>query len=298
MRIAAEVEAALADQRPVVALESTILAHGFPPDERLPLAAELEAAVRSHGAVPATIAVIDGAVVVGCDSNELARITDAHADVAKTAALDISVYLARRQLAATTVSATVLACRHAGIRLFATGGIGGVHRGDGSDVSSDLAELARSPVAVVSAGAKAILDLPRTVEALETLGVLVVGYQTGELPAFYTRESGVPLVHRSDSPEDLAAMAKLRFESLGQGGMLICNPIAPAQALDRAEISGHIASAIAAADAAEIAGKQLTPFLLARLAEVTQGRSVTANRSLALGNARLAAQVAASYAAG
>jgi pseudouridine-5'-phosphate glycosidase len=298
IELAAEIAEAAEAGAPVVALESTILAHGFPPAERRPLAAELEAEVRAHGAVPATIAIIDGAIRVGLDDSSLERITAADAQVAKAAAVDVAYHLARRSLAATTVSATLLGARLAGIRVFATGGIGGVHRGDGSDVSSDLLELARSPVAVVSAGAKSILDLPRTLETLETFGVLVVGYRTDRFPAFYVRDSGLPVPHRSEHPHELAAMARLRFEELGQGGMLVCNPIASEHALDSQVIGAHIDEAIAAAEASGVRGKELTPFLLSRLSEVTDGRSVASNRALALGNARLAAQIAAAYSRG
>ncbi len=278
-----------------VALESTIIAHGLPWPDNLDIGRALEAEVRAAGAEPATIAVIAGEPVVGLDDAQLAHIARRGRDVPKAGAADLAVAMARGTDAATTVSATAeLACR-AGIRVFATGGIGGVHRGDASDVSSDLTTMARLPIAVVSAGPKAILDLPRTREALETLGVLVIGYGTDELPAFYTRESGVPLEHRADTPEEVAAIVRARFEGLGQGGVLVANPIPADAALDRRDIEPAIDEALARAEQRGIAGKALTPFLLAEIARVTGGASVAANRALALANARLAAQVAVCY---
>lgn len=297
LRCSDEVAQALSDGKGVVALESTILAHGFPHPEGRALADELEAEVRVHGAVPATIAVIRGRLCVGLTASELDHITDPAVAVAKSAALDLAVHGARGDTAATTVSATCFAAAAAGIRFFATGGIGGVHRGDSGDVSSDLGELARSKVAVVSAGAKSILDLPRTLEALETLGVLVVGFGTDELPAFYLSSSGLPLTHRVDDGVALAELVRWRFDRLGQGGLLVCNPIDPEHALDADEIAAVIDAAIADAEARGIGGKGLTPHLLAQVADKTAGRSVVANRALALGNARVAAEAAAAYVA-
>ncbi len=290
-----EVESALAEGRPVVALESTIVAHGFPPAERRTVADELEGAVRAAGAVPATVAVVDGVLRAGLSSEQLDHIADDAAPVAKTAALDLGVYLATKATAATTVSATMMAASQLGIRVFATGGIGGVHRGNAGDVSSDLAALATYPVAVVSAGAKAILDLPRTLEALESLAVLVLGYRCDELPAFYCRSSGLRLAHRVDEAADIAEMIHWRCERLSQGGVLVCRAIDEIDALDQADVEAAITAALAKAALAQVGGKELTPFLLAEVAEYTGGATVAANRSLALGNASLAGQIAGAY---
>ncbi|MEZ4401076.1 MAG: pseudouridine-5'-phosphate glycosidase [Kofleriaceae bacterium] len=282
---------------PVVALESTIIAHGLPYPANLDVAHQLEAAVVAEGATPATIAVVDGAVQVGLAPAQLARLATDGARFAKAGATDLAVHLARRTSAATTVSATATIAAAAGIRVFATGGIGGVHRGDAGDVSHDLTTLARIPIAVVSAGAKAILDLPRTLEVLETLGVLVIGYQTDELPGFYTRTTGLGLDHRVDDAATLAAICRLRFGTLGQGGVLVCNPIPAAAALDRVVIDAVIDDAIAAAAAAGATGKRLTPLLLSRIAAATAGAAVAANRALAVHNATVAAQLAVALAA-
>ncbi|MCE9578212.1 MAG: pseudouridine-5'-phosphate glycosidase [Deltaproteobacteria bacterium] len=290
--IAPEVAAALAEGRPVVALESTIIAHGLPFPANRAIAADLEDAVRSGGAVPATIAIVAGRACIGLESATLDQLAERGRAFAKAGATDLAVHLARGTDAATTVSATAVLAARAGIRVFATGGIGGVHRGDGSDVSHDLVAMARTPIAVISAGAKAILDLPRTLETLETLGVLVLGWRTGELPAFYTRTSGLALEHRVDDIAELAAIARVRF-ALGQGGILVANPIPAEAALDVATIDAAITEALAAADAQHVTGKRITPFLLARLAEVTGGAAVRANRALALANAQVGAELAA-----
>jgi pseudouridylate synthase len=295
--VAAEVAEAVAAGRAVVALESTIIAHGLPYPDSHTLAVALEEAVRAEGAVPATIALLGGTPRVGLDAGEIEALARAGAAVAKAGAADLAAYIAAGADAATTVSATSLLAARAGIRLFATGGIGGVHRGDAGDVSSDLTALATLPVAVVSAGAKAILDLPRTLEALESLGVLVVGYGTDELPAFYSRSAGLPLEHRADDPAELARILRARFDLLGQrAGVLVANPIPADAEIPRAEIEPVIAAALDEAARAGVAGKRLTPFLLDRLARATAGRTVTANRALALSNARLAARVAVALA--
>lgn len=296
--VASEVEDALARGAAVVALESTIIAHGLPFPDNLDIARELEASVCESGAVPATIAVMAGRPCIGLGADELEQVARGGRGMAKAGAVDLARYMAAGQSAATTVSATAYLAARAGIRVFATGGIGGVHRGDSGDVSSDLTTLARCPMAVVSAGAKAILDLPRTLEMLETLGVLVVGYQTDELPAFYTRTSGLALAHRADTPAELARIMQARFDELGQtAGMIIANPIPAGAALEQAWIEAAIERALAVAAERAITGKALTPFLLAALAESTGGRSVEANRALAVANARLAGQVASAYAA-
>ena len=295
--LAPEVAAAHAAGRPLVALESTIIAHGLPWPDNLAIARELEATVRAARAVPATIALLDGRCHIGVSGEALERIARDGARLAKAGATDLAVHVARGSSAATTAGATAVLAARAGIRVFATGGIGGVHRGDAGDVSHDLVALSRTPIAVVSAGAKAILDLPRTVEALETLGVLVIGYRTGEFPAFYTRGSGVALEHRADTAGELAAIARARWDGLADsGGILICNPIPDAAALDATAIDIAIATALAEATAAGITGKPLTPFLLARLAQTTGGASIRANRALVLHNAEVAAELAVALA--
>ena len=291
VEIAAEVAEALARGGAVVALESTIIAHGLPWPDNFEVARELEANVRANGATPATIAIVAGRVRVGLDEAALTDLARRGGAFAKAGAHDLAVHLARGGDAATTVSATAMLAARAGIRVFATGGIGGVHRGDASDVSHDLPALARTPIAVVSAGAKAILDLPRTLETLETLGVLVIGWRTGELPAFYTRTSGLALDHRADDMADLARIARTRW-ALGQGGVLVANPIPAEHALDAATIYHAIGRALDEAASTGVTGKRLTPFLLARLAETTGGAAVRANRALARNNAAVGAALA------
>jgi pseudouridylate synthase len=290
MQLVLSPEVAAARRRPIVALESTLVAHGLPWPHNLAVARELEDTVRGAGAVPATIAVVDGAVRIGLSAEDLEQLARDGARFAKAGATDLAVHLARQSSAATTVSATALLAAKAGIRVFATGGIGGVHRGDAGDVSHDLPVLARTPIAVVSAGAKAILDLPRTLEYLETLGVLVLGYRTSELPAFYAPSSGLPLDHRADTAAELAAIARCRWDDLGGGGILVANPIPAAAAIPG--LDAAIDAALAEAAAAGITGKRLTPFLLARLADLTGGASIAANRALAVHNAQVAADLA------
>ena len=285
--LAPEVAAA---RRPIVALESTLVAHGLPWPDNLVVARELEEAVRDAGAVPATIAVVDGIVRIGLPDDLLEQLARDGTRFAKSGAAELAVHVARGDSAATTVSATAVLAAKAGIRVFATGGIGGVHRGDAGDVSHDLPALARTPIAVVSAGAKAILDLPRTLELLETLGVLVLGYRTRELPAFYSQRSGLALDHRVDTAAELAAIARCRWDDLGGGGILVCNPIPVDAAIEG--LDAEITAAIAEAAAAGVTGKRLTPFLLARLAAATGGASIRANRALALHNAEVAAELA------
>jgi pseudouridine-5'-phosphate glycosidase len=279
-----------AARRPIVALESTLVAHGLPWPDNLAVARELEDTVRDGGAVPATIAVVDGIARIGLPDDVLEQLARDGARFAKSGAAELAVHLARGGSAATTVSATAMLAAKAGIRVFATGGIGGVHRGDAGDVSHDLPVLARTPIAVISAGAKAILDLPRTLELLETLGVLVVGYRTSELPAFYSPHSGLALDHRVDTATELAAIARCRWDDLGGGGILVCNPIPAAAAI--AHLDAAINAALAEAAAAGVTGKRLTPFLLARLAATTGGASIRANRALAVHNAEIAAEIA------
>ncbi len=289
--VAAAVRDALTSGRPVVALESTLIAHGLPFPDNLEVGRALEAEVAAAGAVPATIAVIAGRCRVGLSAGELSQLAESGAAIRKAGTADLAAACARGASAATTVSATAVLAARAGIRVFATGGIGGVHRGDSADVSSDLGVIAREPIAVVSAGAKAILDLPRTLEALETLGVLVIGYQTGEFPAFYSRSSGLSLEHRADSATEIAAMLRARWQ-LGLGGVLIANPIPSDAEIPAGQIAPAIARACEEAARQGIGGKALTPFLLAALARDTGGASVRANRALAVANARLAAEIA------
>lgn len=286
------VEPELTSARAAVALESTLVAHGLPWPDNLAVARELEETVRAHGGTPATIAVVDGVVRIGLGGDVMVRLARDGAQHAKAGATDLAVHLARRTSAATTVSATAVLAARAGIRVFATGGIGGVHRGDAGDVSHDLVALSRTPIAVVSAGAKAILDLPRTLEMLETLGVLVVGYRTSEFPAFYSPRSGLALEHRVESAAELADIARHHWHVLGAtSGILVCNPIPAEAAID---VDDAIARALE--DGKAVTGKKLTPFLLARLAEVTAGKSIRANRALAINNARVAAELAVAMA--
>jgi len=291
-----EVAAALAAGAPVVALESTIVAHGMPWPRNLETARALESEVRARGAVPATIAVLDGRLRVGLDAASLERLaTDK--SISKVSRRDLSALVAGRGSGATTVAATMAIAAMAGIRIFATGGIGGVHRGAEStmDVSADLYELGRTPVAVVCAGAKSILDIPKTLELLESLGVPVLGYRTDDFPAFYARSSGRPVDRRCESAGEIAALLGAQFR-LGLGGVLVANPIPAENALDAAGMEGTIEEAIRTAEAGGIGGQALTPYLLDRLNAVTKGASLAANIALARNNARLAGEIAAAFA--
>jgi len=295
LRVEPEVRDALASRRGVVALESTLIAHGMPYPANLETTERLAGAIRAAGAVPAVIAVADGRILVGLSSSNLQRIAEGSA--VKLSRRDVAGALAKGWLGATTVAST-MACAHlAGIRVFATGGIGGVHRGAAEtfDVSADLDELGRTPVAVVSAGAKAILDLPLTLEYLETRGVPVLGFGTDTLPAFYTRSSGLPLHLRCDTADEVANLLVVQ-DALGFGnGTLVANPIPEADALPEGEIAAAIDEAVAAAARAQVTGKALTPFLLRMLAEVTSGRSLKANIALVAHNAHVAAEIAVAY---
>jgi pseudouridine-5'-phosphate glycosidase len=286
-----EVAAALAARRAVVALESTVIAHGLPRPQNLAAARALEEEVRGLGSTPATIALADGQAVVGADDALLVRLAEDPA-VAKVSLRDLAPVLARRGLGATTVAATVEIAARAGIQVMATGGIGGVHRGGerSFDESADLEAIARHPVCVVCAGAKLVLDLALTLERLETLGVPVVGYGTAELPAFYVRSSGLPLEHRVD---DALAAARVAREQLARGaGIVIAVPIAEDDALDRREAEAEVARALQTAERQGVRGAALTPFLLGQLSDATGGRSLAANLSLLRANARVAAQIA------
>lgn len=294
LRLGELVAEALAAGRPVVALESTVIAHGLPRPANVEVALAMEEAVRAAGATPATVALLDGRIVVGLSADEITRIGE-EPGVWKASRRDLAVALARRATAATTVAGTLACAALAGVRVFATGGVGGVHRGAETtlDISADLPELARAPLVTVCAGAKSILDLPRTLEYLETLGVPVIGYQTDELPAFYTRESGLRVPHRAESPEEIAALALAQWASGLGGGLLVTAPIPEAHALPRDQMEAAVERALAGALAADVRGARLTPWLLARVAELTGGESVAANRALLLNNATLAGRVAA-----
>jgi pseudouridine-5'-phosphate glycosidase len=292
LNVSEEVTAALRAGRPVVALESTLIAHGLPWPVNHETALALEAAVREEGAVPATIAVWEGRPTVGLDADQLRRLATSK-DVLKASRRDLAVAVAQQRTAATTVAATMYLAHRAGIRLFATGGIGGVHPGAGHswDVSADLLELARTPVAVVCAGAKSILDLRQTLEMLETLGVPVVGYGTDEFPAFYLRKSGETVPARVDTPRQAADLLVAHW-SLEGAGVVLAQPVAAEVALGQEEWATALGEAEAAAGRNGVRGKDVTPFLLARLAEATGGRTLRANQALVIANARLAARVA------
>lgn len=288
-----EVEQALAFGRGVVALESTIIAHGMPYPENAEAARRVEAAVREADAVPATIAIVGGRVRVGLDEETLEHVASAP-DVAKVSRRDFPALVARGGDGATTVAGTLIVAVAAGIRVMATGGIGGVHRGAGRsfDVSADLPEIARADVAVVCAGAKSILDLPATLQYLETLGVPVVGFGTDELPAFYCRSSGCRLEERVDDVGELARLVATKWELGLGGGVVVANPIPEEHALDAAEMEARIEDALAEARERGLQGKELTPFLLERIREETGGESLRANVELVLNNARLAGRLA------
>lgn len=298
LRIAAEVKTALAKRRPVVALESTIIAHGMPYPQNLAMAQDVEAAIRKEGAVPATIAVVKGELRAGLSAAELAAFARAGLAIMKVSTRDLPFVVARARDGATTVAATMRIAALAGIPVFATGGIGGVHRGAGMtfDVSADLHELAKSSVAVVTAGAKAILDLGMTLEVLESLGVPVVGLGTDEFPAFYSRRSGHRLTQRVDTPQEMAELMNAKWAMGLDGGIVVANPIPVEHEIPAEEISPHIAKAVAAAESSGISGKDTTPFLLKRLNEITLGRALEANMGLVMHNASVAARIAVAFA--
>ncbi len=299
LEISDEAAEAIAAGRPVVALESTIISHGMPYPRNAETAFAVEAAVREAGAVPATIALIGGRAKAGLSSDEIERLARAGKNAVKTSRRDIPFVLSRGVDGATTVAATMIVAGLAGIRIFATGGIGGVHRGASRsfDVSADLEELARTDVAVVCAGAKSILDIGLTLEYLETRGVAVVGFGTDELPAFYTRESGFKVDWRVDDVAELAAALRAKWELGLRGGIVVANPIPIADAMPKAKIDAAIEAALAEAEALGVSGKETTPFLLARIVELTGGDSLESNVRLVLNNARLAALLAVEYCA-
>ena len=292
-----EVAEALAAGKPVVALESTIISHGMPYPQNVQTALEVERIVREHGAVPATIAVIGGRLKAGLTAEEIEYFGKKGLNIAKASRRDLAVLCARGEDGATTVTTTMIIAHMAGIKIFATGGIGGVHRGAETtmDISADLEELGQTPVMVVCAGAKSILDLGLTLEYLETKGVPVIGYGTEELPAFYTRQSGFGVDYRIDTTEELAKAFKVQNELGFQGGMLVANPIPEEYAMPLETINAAIDQAIAECNEKGIKGKETTPFLLARVAELTGGNSLASNIQLVYNNAKGAAQTAVHY---
>jgi pseudouridine-5'-phosphate glycosidase len=294
LRLSDEVAAALAEGRPVVALESSLIAQGLPVPDNLATARAAETAVREAGAIPATAAVADGELLLGAPPGVLERLADPDAHAAKAASRDLGPLLAARRLASTTVSATMRIAHAAGVRVFATGGIGGVHRGAAIsyDVSSDIDELAATPVAVVCSGAKSILDLSATLELLETRRVPVVGLGVDELPAFYATSSGLPVPHRVDGPGEAAAAIAAHFSIPGAAGMLLVQPPPADLAIPADEIEGWIAEALRAAEDAEIAGGGVTPFVLTHVARASEGRALRANIGLIVANARTAGAIA------
>ena len=293
--ISPEVQQALADGKPVVALESTIISHGMPYPKNVETAMLVEKTIRENGAVPATIAIIGGRLKAGLSPEEIEYLGKSGRKVAKVSRRDLAAIVASGADGATTVTTTMIIAHMAGIKVFATGGIGGVHRGAETtmDISADLEELAGTPVMVVCAGAKSILDLGLTLEYLETKGVPVIGYGTDELPAFYTRSSGFGVDYRVDTPAQLAAMFKAQQELGMKGGMLVTNPIPEQYAMDKAVIDAAIEQAVAESKEQGIHGKETTPFLLARVVELTGGDSLESNIQLVLNNAIVASKPAA-----
>ena len=294
LSISPEVQEALKAGKPVVALESTIISHGMPYPQNVETALKVEQTIRENGAVPATIAVIGGQLKAGCTPEEIEYLGKKGQAVIKASRRDLPVLIARKADGATTVTTTMIIAAMAGIRVFATGGIGGVHRGAQQtfDISADLEELAQTPVMVVCAGAKSILDLGLTLEYLETKGVPVIGFGTEELPAFYTRHSGFKVDYRIDTPEELAAAFKAKIDCGLKGGMLVTNPIPEEFSMPKEVIDKAIDQALWEMDEAGIHGKQCTPFLLAKVKDLTGGESLASNIQLVLNNARLAAKTA------
>lgn len=286
-----EISRALLTGAPIVALESTVITHGLPRPQNLELARNMEKQIREHGATPATIALLDGKIRIGLIDEELGQLSESDATL-KVSHRDFATAIVKKANGGTTVAGTMYAANMTGIKVFATGGIGGVHKESSFDISTDLKSLAEIPTVVVCAGAKAILDLPATLEYLETMGVPVVGYQTDEFPAFYSRESGLNVSVRLDSPKEIAEFAKAHWNLGMKTGILVTNPIPEAESIPKSEMEPIIARASVEAMEKEIHGQALTPFLLGRIAELTQGKSLKANLALLLNNARLAAEIA------
>lgn len=292
-----EVKEALEQGKPVVALESTIISHGMPYPQNVEMANKTEQIIRDNGAIPATIAIIDGKIQVGLDEEQLELLATAE-NVAKVSRRDMAQVLATKTLGATTVATTMIGAELAGIEVFVTGGIGGIHRGyeEHMDVSADLDELAQTPVTVIAAGAKAILDLPRTLEYLETKGVPVLGYGTDYLPAFFSSTSDNKLNARVDSPEEVASIMKYSNDLGFKGGILVANPIPTEDEIPAEEINEIIDQALAEEKEAGVKGKDSTPFLLAKIVELTDGRSLETNIALVYNNAKVGAKIAVAYA--
>ena len=297
IRCSDEVADALSDGRAVVTLESTIIAHGMPSPRNVETAHAIEATVRDSGAVPATVALLDGTIRVGLDSDEIDRLGGPD-EVAKVSLRDFGWVLAAGVAGATTVAATMFAAHRVGIRVFATGGIGGVHRGDPHDVSADLTALGRLPVAVVCAGAKAILDIPRTLEHLETLGVPVIGQGTDVFPEFWTRGTDLPVTVRSDDPARTAVILEAHWSTGLTTGVVVAVPVPTGHEADRSQIDAAIDAGLAEADRANVHGEDVTPFLLAHIADSTSGTSLDTNVALVLNNAAVAARIAGSLSGG
>lgn len=296
--IKADVKKALAAGQAVVALESTIISHGLPYPENLATARDIEQKVRDEGAIPATIAILDGEVHIGLDEAQLDILANGQNPVTKVSRRDIASVIAAKAHGATTVAATMIFAEMAGIAVFATGGIGGVHRGAeiDFDISADLPELARTNLCVVSAGPKAILDLQLTMEYLETAGVPVIGYRTDDLPAFWSAHSGIMLADRADSPERIASIMNIKWRAGLSGGLMIANPVPEADEIPADDLAKVIEDALQAAKDNGISGKAVTPFLLSFIKENTQGASLVTNQALVFNNAKLAAQIACAYA--
>lgn len=294
IKVAEEVKKALAEGKAVVALESTIISHGMPYPQNVETALRVEEEVRKNGAVPATIAIIDGMPTVGCNRDEIEKLGKAGLTVTKVSRRDIPIVIAKGLNGATTVASTMILAEKAGVKIFATGGIGGVHRGAEKtmDISADLDELSKTNVTVVCAGAKSILDLNLTMEYLETKGVAVIGYGTDELPAFFTRESGIKVGYRMDTPKEIAESMKAKEDMGLEGGMLVTNPIPEEYSMDAKVIGEAIDKAVKEAEENGVKGKDITPFLLDKIQKITGGDSLASNIQLVLNNARLASQIA------
>ncbi len=299
LAVSDEVREALESGKPVVALESTIISHGMPYPRNVETALNVERIIREHGAVPATIAIIQGKMTVGCTAEQIEYLGKRGLDVPKASRRDLPVLLAKGEDGATTVTTTMIAAALAGVKVFATGGIGGVHRGAETtmDISADLEELAQTPVLVVCAGCKSILDIGLTLEYLETKGVPVLGYKTKEMPAFYTTHSGFQVDYQMDSPADVAAVFRAKTACGLKGGMLLANPIPPQYAMDLDYINANIEQALAECEAKGIKGKAITPFLLDRIQRLTGGASLEANIQLVYNNVAVGAEVAQALAA-
>ncbi|MCX3068222.1 MULTISPECIES: pseudouridine-5'-phosphate glycosidase [Cetobacterium] len=297
LEISKEVKEALENNKPVVALESTIISHGMPYPQNVETALKVEEIVRENGAVPATIAILNGKLKVGLSKEEVDYLGKKGLEVTKASRRDIPAILASEDDGATTVASTMIIAALAGIKVFATGGIGGVHRGAETtmDISADLEELAMTDVAVVCAGAKSILDIGLTLEFLETKGVPVLGYQTKELPAFYTRKSGFKVDYKMDTPEQIAKTLKAKWDVNLKGGVVIANPIPEEFAMDFDTITNAINNAVAEAEEKGIKGKDSTPFLLAKVKDITKGKSLESNIQLVFNNAKLASEIAKNY---